>query len=81
MDRNILIQMRSDGRGGYLGYELRKWLKRRSIVHEVRTADLPDSNGRPERLNRYLMYFARILMLAIPSPKFELWAEAVNTAC
>lgn len=81
VNRNIVKWVKSDGGGEYVGHKLQYWLKQRGIVHEVTTPYSPESNGSAERLNRSLMDMARTLIWGMETPRKELWAEAVNTAC
>lgn len=81
VSRNIVKWVKSDGGGEYVGHKLQNWLKQKGIVHEVTTPYSPESNGSAERLNRTLMDMARTLIWGMETPRKELWAEAVNTAC
>ena len=77
-----MIGIRTDNAKEFLSKEIKQWLTRRGIVHELSAPYSPESNGKAERLNRTLMDTARSIMATAKHiPRYQkLWAEFVNTA-
>jgi len=70
---------RSDGGGEFVSHEMRDFLSRNGIRHELTTPYTPQQNGVAERFNRTLQETIRALMLSTGIPQ-NLWAEIAATA-
>ena len=71
--------LRSDGGGEYVNTEMREFLIKHGIHHEMTTPDTPQQNGVAERYNRTLMESIRAVKITAGIPD-ELWAELVASA-
>lgn len=81
MNRPNVKWFRSDRGGEYICRELGAWLRSEGTVHELTTADSPDSNGTAERLNHTLLDISCCIVLNMNAGvKEPYWAEAINVA-
>jgi hypothetical protein len=78
--RNVKIQgLRTDNGSEYLSNEFKNYLKEHGIEHITTAPYCPQSNGKPERLNRTLIDKARCMMIAANISQ-NLWTAAVENA-
>lgn len=70
---------RSDNAAEFHSAEMRKLMRKHSIVQEFSAPEAPQMNGRAERQNRTVVEMARAMLTAADLPR-GLWAEAVVTA-
>ena len=71
--------VRTDRGGEYLCGELKDYLVKKGVVHELTAPYTPEQNGAAERLNRTLEERVRAMLEDSKLPP-KLWAEAVSTA-
>lgn len=71
--------IRSDCGGEFCNVELKTFLDKEGIRHELTTPHSSQSNGRAERKNRTINDTVRTLLIASELPDY-LWAEAANNA-
>ncbi len=71
--------LRSDGGGEYSGSELKDWLAKAGIAHQVTPPYTPQLNGVAERANRTIVESARSQMYGRKVP-LELWGLAIQCA-
>jgi hypothetical protein len=71
--------VRTDRGGEYLCGELKDYLVKKGMVHELTAPYTPEQNGAAERLNRTLEERVRAMLEDSKLPP-KLWAEAVSTA-
>ena len=71
--------LRSDGGGEYIGTELKDWLEKAGIAHQVTPPYTPQLNGVAERANRTIVESARSQMYGRKVP-LELWGLAMQCA-
>lgn len=64
--------MRTDYGKNYIRNQFQEWVKRRDIVHEARTAYLPEFNRAIEVLNRTLPDMSRTVMLGKETQRKDL---------
>lgn len=81
-DENVK-RLRSGNAKEFLSRSFTKWLLKKGMHHELRSACSPESKRKAERLNRTLLDMARTMLIGAPHlpKKNQMWAEAVNAAC
>ena len=78
----LVKRLRTDNGTEFINKDLRDWLKKKGIEHELAAPYPPESNGKAERLNRTILDMARTLLYNSKhiSKYKKLWAEFFNTA-
>jgi len=76
---NEVRRTRSDNAREFQSTEMRKLMRKHSIVQEFSAPHCPQMNGRVERQNRTIVEMARAMLIGADLPR-GLWAEAVTTA-
>lgn len=71
--------VRSDNGGEFLGRDLKDWLQRKGIKHELSPPRTPQSNGVIERANRSIIEMTRSMISDSKLP-LDFWGEAAYTA-
>ena len=82
-DRENFKRLWTDNGKEFLSNNIKKWLAKKGILHELTSAYSPELNGKAERLNQTLLDMARTMLPSAPQlPRHkQKWVEAVNTAC
>ena len=74
-----LKALRTDNGGEYVSNEMKNFLKKEGVHHELTVPKTPEQNGVAERLNRTLVEAVRCMLCDSKLPQC-FWAEAVSTA-
>ena len=76
----VIKRIRSDHGREFENSKFTEFCTSEGITHEFSAAITPQQNGIVERKNRTLQEAARVMLHAKELP-YNLWAEAMNTAC
>jgi len=71
--------LRTNRGGEYIANDFQKWLKTRSIYHEITNTNTPQENGVVERLNRTVLEMVQTMIFDSKLPK-SYWTFVVNYA-
>jgi transposase InsO family protein len=71
--------IRTDGGGEYVNDDMKEYLTKHGIRHEITVPYNPEQNGVAERYNRMMIERVRAMMHSGGIPK-DLWAEIARTA-
>ena len=77
---NAQVQvLRSDNGGGYLSFELKRYLEDHGTIHQTTYFNTPQQNGVAERKNRHLLEVVHALLIEAHMP-LSYWGHVLTSA-
>lgn len=81
IDRKFVKWLQSHRGGEYDNNSFQNWLKQQRIIHQVKNAYPPESDGREQCWNGTHICMARTMFISDTFTRKNLWAETINEAC